>query len=199
MVTKLLLGAQENFLLAIEHDVAPETIQGLADRYYDIRKGLGFNKSPKVYGAFPTDPYSHTPKGQGAKQPGMTGQVKEEILTRLVELGVFIKDGQIIFDPVLLRKKEFITRPTSFEYVALDSDTYQIELPVGSLAFTFCQTPIIYQLGETAGVQLHFADGKLAEVSGFSLDAEVSQHIFKRDGTISKIIVSLDKSTSELL
>ena len=32
------------------------------------------------------DPYSHTPGGAGAKQPGMTGQVKEEVITRLGEL-----------------------------------------------------------------------------------------------------------------
>ena len=91
MVSKLLLAAQENYLLAIEQKANPETINGLAECYYAIRKGLGFNKTPDVYGAFPTDPYSHTPKGQGAKQPGMTGQVKEEILTRQVELGVFVK------------------------------------------------------------------------------------------------------------
>ena len=78
MVSKLLLAAQENFLLAIEQKAEPETIRDLAECYYDIRKGLGFNKSPDVYGAFPTDPYSHTPKGQGAKQPGMTGQVKRK-------------------------------------------------------------------------------------------------------------------------
>ena len=120
MVSKLLLAAQENYLLAMEQKADPETIQGLAECYYDIRKGLGFNKSPDVYGAFPTDPYSHTPKGQGAKQPGMTGQVKEEILTRQVEMGLFVNDGQITFDPVLLRQEEFLTQPTTFEYFNLE-------------------------------------------------------------------------------
>ena len=37
------------------------------------------NKTPEEYGAFPFDAYSHTPYNSGAKQPGMTGQVKEEI------------------------------------------------------------------------------------------------------------------------
>ena len=32
-------------------------------------------------------------------------------------MGLFVKDGQIIFDPVLLRKEEFITQPTTFELV----------------------------------------------------------------------------------
>ncbi|CAN0044150.1 unnamed protein product, partial [Discosporangium mesarthrocarpum] len=43
--------------------------------------------------AFPTDPYSHTNR-HGAQQPGMTGQVKEEIVTRFGELGVRIEGGQ---------------------------------------------------------------------------------------------------------
>jgi len=189
MVSKLLLAVQENFLLAIEQKAGSETIQNLSDCYYDIRKGLGFNKYPDVYGAFPTDPYSHTPKGQGAKQPGMTGQVKEEILTRQVELGLFVKDGQISFDPVMLRKEEFITQPTIFEYFDLGGESQHMELSKGSLAFTYCQTPVVYQLCEKPGLQIHFSDGNMVEVSGSQLDYEISQHIFKRDGLIKKIVV----------
>jgi len=189
MVSKLLLAAQENFLLAIEQKAEPETIRDLAECYDDIRVGLGFNKSPDVYGAFPTDPYSHTPKGQGARQPGMTGQVKEEILTRQVEMGVIVKDGQITFNPVLLRKEEFITQPTAFEYFNLEGEPQRMELPTGSLAFTFCQTPVIYHIGEKSGMEVHFTDGNMEEVSGSRLDLEISQHIFKRDGVVAKIVV----------
>ena len=46
-----------------------------------------------LYGAFPTDPYSHTPAGKGAQQPGMTGQVKEDVISRFGELGVEVKNG----------------------------------------------------------------------------------------------------------
>ena len=62
--------------------------QRLGGLYYRVREGIGFNKTPAEYGAFPTDPYSHTPGHGGAQQPGMTGQVKEEILSRFGELGV---------------------------------------------------------------------------------------------------------------
>ncbi|MFN2144125.1 MAG: hypothetical protein ACK2T7_02175, partial [Anaerolineales bacterium] len=196
MVSKLLLAAQENLLLAIAHHADPETIQGLEDSYYDIRKGLGFNKSPQVYGAFPTDPYSHTPKGQGAKQPGMTGQVKEEILTRLVELGVLVENGRITFDPVILREEEFLSQPAAFEYVALDGTPQHIELDPGTLAFTFCQTPVIYHLGGRSGIKVHFSDGTVKEISATQLDLANSQHIFKRDGEISKIVVYLEISQS---
>ena len=58
------------------------------DHYFEINAGIGAHKSPELYGAFPTDPYSHTPGGKGAQQPGMTGQVKEDILCRFGELGV---------------------------------------------------------------------------------------------------------------
>ena len=43
------------------------------------------------------DAYSHTPYKSGAKQPGMTGQVKEEIITRMGELGCFVEDGCLVF------------------------------------------------------------------------------------------------------
>jgi hypothetical protein len=58
----------------------------LASQYRHVRAGLGFTRSAAAFGAFPTDPYSHTPAHAGRQQPGMTGQVKEEILTRFGEL-----------------------------------------------------------------------------------------------------------------
>lgn len=48
--------------------------------YHDITEGIGAHMTPEQYGAFPFDAYSHTPANAGAQQPGMTGQVKEDIL-----------------------------------------------------------------------------------------------------------------------
>jgi len=56
--------------------------------YYPVPEGIGFNRTPAEHGAFPTDPCSHTSGHGGAQQPGMTEQVKEEVLTRFGELGV---------------------------------------------------------------------------------------------------------------
>jgi len=197
MVSKLLLAAQENFLKAVEHKADSETTKGLADCYYDIRNGLGFNKPPDLYGAFPTDPYSHTPRGQGAKQPGMTGQVKEEILTRQAELGLFVEDGKICFRPVLLREVEFINQPGFFEYAAVDGGTHRLELPADSLAYTFCQTPIILQIGKIAGSEIHYSKDSMRKNAGLELDQKTSEHIFKRDGEIQKIVVFLKESETE--
>ena len=94
MVSKLLLAIQESALEAAKGDNKELTAR-LTEAYYDVRKGIGFNKTPELYGAFPQDPYSHTPKNQGAKQPGMTGQVKEEVLTRFGELGVILEDSTV--------------------------------------------------------------------------------------------------------
>ena len=76
MVSKLLLAVQENIFKAQKLG-DKENAAKLIESYYKVRSGLGYNKTPELYGAFPFDPYSHTPSGQGAKQPGMTGQVKE--------------------------------------------------------------------------------------------------------------------------
>ena len=105
MVSKLLLAVQETILRTRSEPSAG----ALIEIYADIRKGQSFNKTPDVYGAFPTDPYSHTPKGQGAKQPGMTGMVKEEIITRQVELGLSIENGNLGFDFLLLDRREFLS------------------------------------------------------------------------------------------
>jgi hypothetical protein len=189
MVSKLLLAVQEAFLRAVEQGEDQEITQALADAYYDVRRGIGFNKTPDVYGAFPTDPYSHTPGGQGAKQPGMTGQVKEELSTRLGEMGAFVEQGRLCLRPVLLRREEFLDQGAFFEYVGLDGTRQSVELPIGSLAYTFCQVPVVYVLSDEKKIEIIYADGRSREVMGQDLDMETSQHIFCRDGCIRQLTV----------
>jgi hypothetical protein len=100
MVAKLLLAVQERVFEASDQN-APE-LPALVAHYRRVRDGLGYKKSAAEYGAFPADPYSHTPSEGGAQQPGMTGQVKEEIITRWGELGIRFEAGLIRFDPVLI-------------------------------------------------------------------------------------------------
>jgi hypothetical protein len=180
MVSKLLLAVQETALRAAE-----PTATKLREFYTDVRAGLGFNKSPEEYGAFPTDPYSHTPKGQGAKQPGMTGMVKEEILTRWAELGVRIENGVIGFDPQLLNPAELLAAPAPFEYVDVHNNKQQVLLNAGELAFTLCQTLMMVQAAAALNVRVQFTDGRVAD----ALDATTSQHIFQRDGVVRQVTV----------
>ena len=189
MVAKLLLAVQETYWRAAAAGDAPEMLSALAAAYDDIRQGLGFNKSPDIYGAFPTDPYSHTPAGRGAQQPGMTGQVKEEILTRFGELGLVIAGGALAFKPALLHMREYTTQPATFHYVDVNSQSQAIDLPTGALAYTFCQVPIVYlKTGEWRIVVL-YATGHVEELSGDTLNAAISQQIFRRDGHIRQLIV----------
>ena len=72
MVSKLVLSIQETcFGLLLKNGEDPVVVGKLLDHYYEANAGIGVHKSPDLYGAFPTDPYSHTPGGKGAQQPGM--------------------------------------------------------------------------------------------------------------------------------
>ena len=189
MVSKLLLAVAENYYLAIENNVSVEQCQQIASYYYQIRDGIGFNKTPKEYGAFPCDPYSHTPKHAGAQQPGMTGQVKEEILTRFAELGIRVKAGQAAFLPNLLREDEFNVESSQFRYLDVDNQWQVIETPSDGLAFTWCQVPIIYQLADTIETTLRiiFRDGREKLVEKAELTMQQSRCIFQRNGEIKQL------------
>lgn len=190
MVSKLLLAVQETIL----RTRGESSTSALIEKYTDIRKGLSFNKPPDVYGAFPTDPYSHTPKGQGAKQPGMTGMVKEEILTRQMELGYSIENGCLVFDFLLLNRNEFLVEPTLFAYRNVNGQEEQMELPAGSVAHTICQVPILLQVSGEPCIEVHLREGSVQQIDDHILDLTNSRHIFQRDGLVHYLIVRVKTS-----
>jgi hypothetical protein len=192
MVSKLLLAVQETCLLAVKNNDSEVIIGGLLDHYYEINEGIGVHKSPKLYGAFPTDPYSHTPAGKGAQQPGMTGQVKEDILCRFGELGVFVENGNVLFNPRLLRRDEFLDTARDFTYTNLNKELKTIQVEKGSMCFTYCQIPVVYKLDGNIGTQVIYNDNTTKDFNALQLDLETSRSVFKRTGDINKIIVSLN-------
>lgn len=195
MVAKLLLAVQEIHQEAVRTDVAAETRDGLAAMYFRIRAGIGYEKTVAEYGAFPTDPYSHTPPGGGAKQPGLTGQVKEEILTRRGELGVRVERGTIRFEPRLLRRSEFRADPSGFRCYNVEGEIRSLPVPANGLAFTVCQTPVIYELVDgTPSVNVTMADGAVVERPCCALDAPLSAALFAREGRIDHIHVGIPRS-----
>jgi hypothetical protein len=165
---------------------AAETIEALASSYEHIRTGLGYCKSPEVYGAFPADPYSHTPAGKGARQPGMTGQVKEEILTRLGELGLRVEEGHIVIRPTLLRDDEW-TEGGEFSYTDVAGVSRSLDYPTGSLVLTFCQVPVLVRRGSRTSVTAHLADGTSVPGRDGRLDSSVSASVFRRDGRVRSL------------
>ncbi len=194
MVVKLLLAAQECYRESLRDGSDPAVIKALAEAYDDVRQGLGFCKTPDVYGAFPTDPYSHSPRHRGAQQPGMTGQVKEEILTRWGELGIAVEDGHLHFAPRLLHQSEFFPSPHRFLYLDVQNREQSWELPADSLGFTYCQIPVGYQLADAASILVERVDGTREIVSGDALGAIDSTSVFSRNGKISRITVSIPRT-----
>ena len=192
MVAKLLLATQEVLLRAEREGVRAPLQADLSAMYFRIRAGLGYEKSVTEYGAFPTDPYSHTPPDGGARQPGMTGQVKEEILTRFGELGVQVQGGVLRFHPVLLRADEFLDAPATFRCLDGDGGAQDLALPAGSLAFTYCQVPVVYRrIDGPARITVHYADGTTLEQSGEALDARAGADVLARNGRVGRLEVGV--------
>jgi len=189
MVSKLLLAVDEVQQASTAGTAG--TQERLRKHFLDIREGLGIHKSPAQYGAIPTDPYSHTPSFAGAQQPGMTGQVKEDFLTRFSEMGVQIKRGRISFQPKGLPQQEFLSRPGVFRFVDTEGDFHSLDLEQGTLAYTICQVPVVmHRMGDP---RIHFTEsgGAVRVIPGLTLDEKDSRAIFERSGAIQRLEVFL--------
>ena len=99
----------------------------------------------------------------------MTGQVKEDIISRWFELGVSVHDGQISFAPTMLSDADFVN---------------------GELRFTYCGTPVLYRKAEDKKIIIETQDERI--VSKLStLNSQLSMHLFARDGQIKQLIIEL--------
>ena len=194
MVSKLQYAVQEICYSAILDQAHSEIIHRLIQHYYLINEGIGIHKSPALYGAFPTDPYSHTPFGKGAQQPGMTGQVKEDILCRMGELGIIFKNGRIHFQPKLLQKKEFLQDPIHVEFYTIFKTIQKLHLPSQSLMFSICQIPVIYTVDSSSYINIYKQDGSVYQYDGLSLSDTDTKSVFERNGSIEKIHVFVEES-----
>lgn len=154
MVSKLLLAVGENISISTDKNAT----ERLKKHYAAIREGIGSHKNPTEYGAFPFDPYSHTPSMAGVQQPGMTGQVKEDIISRWFELGVSVHDGQITFCPTMLTDADFRD---------------------GELRFTYCGTEVVYSRKSKAESLKPFTLNKEQSEHIFARDGKIKQLIIE--------------------
>ncbi len=182
MVSKLALAAGEEWIGAMEGGAGAADVARIAARYHEIREGIGVHKSPREYGAIPTDPYSHTPSFAGAQQPGMTGQVKEDVISRFHDMGALVEDGCLRFVPACVDRSEFLAESRAFRYVSVDGRDATLELEPDTLGFTLCQVPIVLHRAGPERCVLHRADGTTREVEGLVLDASASAAVFDRAG-----------------
>ncbi len=188
MVAKLLLSVME--LRQSVERTQPDLLSRCDRAYLAVRDGIGYRKTAEVYGAFPWEPYSHTPFDGGARQPGMTGQVKEEIITRLGEFGLEFSGGTIQVRRAHLLDGEFTTEPQPWCLTDVMDRDQGLDLPAGIVACTVCQVPFIRH--ETAGVhgecrlRVFWHDGKTVECSG-CLPVNAAREIFNRSGLVSRV------------
>jgi hypothetical protein len=192
MVSKLHLAVLEVIEKAHNDNEDVSVIKALSIHYDEIGKGIGVHKKPEVYGAFPTDPYSHTPMHRGAQQPGMTGQVKEDILTRKGELGVKVEEGRLSFQPSLIHDNQFLQQEETVSFIDFESKPYSVTLEKGSLAFTICQVPIVYVRSQKSQIEVKYKDSKIETIQSSTLSYEVSQKIFQRTEEILQVTVAVN-------
>ena len=188
MVSKLALAVQEVLWDSIHKQADPEVTESLRKHYYDVVDGIGAQKTPNAYGAFPTDPYSHTPAGRGAQQPGMTGQVKEDILCRWGEFGVYAQGGKLFFDPSIVRAEEYLKEDMEFVYYNVKNKKQTLTIPKHALCFTYCQVPIVYHNESNVnGIELVRSNGEQKKIDQYHLDEVDAANLFSRNGEISQI------------
>jgi hypothetical protein len=187
MVSKLGLAVSEHLDAAVSTDAAPDQIEELKAHLKEIRDGIGAEKHPAKYGAFPTDPYSHTPEKAGVKQPGMTGQVKEDVIARFMELGVLVNRGRIGFHLRGFDPAECVPSATEYVFYTVEGAEQKVRVPAGGFAFSYCQVPVVYQPGQANSVRLQWADGAHTTLEGSTLDEASSDGIFRRTGQIVQI------------
>ena len=189
MVSKLLLSVHETLERAVASGADESILQRLRAHYNSVYDGLGVHKSPAVFGAIPTDPYSHTPAFAGAQQPGMTGQVKEDFIARLGEMGAHVENGELAFLPQLICRPEFLGESKTFHYWDVKGNPRTLNLEPGTMAFTYCQVPVVAHRSGPPHIRVTFADGVPQLVDGLKLDAATSAAVFERLGTIQRLDV----------
>ena len=94
----------------------------------------------------------------------------------------------------MLRIDEFLNERKIFKYVNIDKENKEIELEPNSLAFTICQIPVVYNVGNEHKVTITMMDGSTNIISGLTVDSEISSKIFKRTNEVMKLEVSIEKS-----
>jgi len=193
MVSKLLLATAETTVDAARGGADPDTVRELVGHFDEIELGLGVHKTPMRYGAFTTDPYSHTPGFTGVQQPGMTGQVKEDVITRFCELGVRVEDGEVEFAPTLLRRDEFLDNPREWTF-SVGGEARSETMEAGCLGFTVAGVPVIYRLAEAQSVRVFEDDGDPLMIEGGRLGRALSESLFRREKRVRKIVVDIPEA-----
>jgi hypothetical protein len=94
----------------------------------------------------------------------------------------------------LLHLGEFIDKSDDFRYYDVEGNARSVAMPAGSLAFTLCQVPVVYELvAGKAWIKVGLADGSVSEQPGDRLDARLAREIFSRSGRITLVRVGVPR------
>ena len=176
LVSKLLQNLGESIVVFALNGNSQDELAELFDFYKRVKAGIGVHKNPKVYGAFPTDPYSHTPSMLGAQQPGMTGQVKEDILSRFNELGLIVRNGEISIVPIFLTDDDFHKQEN-----------------LNRLEFTFCGTPFSFEKSGEEQLKVIWKDSSKSPLIFKTrvITNDIAHQVFRRTKEIARVVVHM--------
>ena len=77
------------------------------------------------------------------------------------------------------------------DYFDLKGTRQKVSLGANTLAFTYCQVPIIYHISEDARTVIAEGEGKITTQRKNVLDRDMSQKVFGRNGEVTQIDVYL--------
>lgn len=115
--------------------------------------------------------------------------MKEDILSRFGELGVYINEGKLGFQPILLQQNEFLQTQKKVCIVDSNGGEIIIELDTNSLLFTICQVPVVYEIRESKGMSVKYKSGEERNAADTSLTEQETTLLFNRSGEIVSIRV----------
>jgi hypothetical protein len=106
---------------------------------------------------------------------------------------VQVRGGRLRFAPRLLHRAEFEAAPHRFDYVDIAGEDRSWDLPAGSLAFTYCGTPVCYEMADRASIVVDRVAGPSELIAGDELPRAASESVFARDGSIVRLIVRVPR------
>jgi hypothetical protein len=118
----------------------------------------------------------------------MTGQVKEDILCRWGEFGVYAKGGKLFFDSSIVRTEEYLEEEKEFEFYDVKNKKQTLTIPKHALCFTYCQVPVVYHRESNSnGIELVLSNREKKKIDQYHLDTDDAANLFSRNGKISQI------------
>lgn len=147
--------------------------QEIYTAYQKLMNGFIYRKTPLECNAIPVEPYSHTSFSGQSEQAGMTGQVKESVIMRRKELGIFVKNGEIHFDKWFIPAGEF--------------------LPDGNITSSIYGVAVNYKKSsdiQEDTITLVFRDGSNKTVGTNNIPADFATQLFNRTGDITSVNIT---------